>query len=865
MLYTYNLSDVFISYARADEEFVRQLNRQLQADGHSTWVDWQDIPESTQWWQEIKVGIESTNTFVFIISPASVASQVCYDEISHAVANNKRLIPVVKQELSKSELTQLHQELSRHNWLFFRDEDNFETVFEKLLNTMNTDLDYVRAHTRYQLRALDWDIRNRNTSALLAGREVGIAEEWLQDSAVKKPQSTDLQREFIERSIKRVQGESRRQEIVHILIPYLRILLAALGAAVGSGLYFFTASNFAYSSNFEFTTQSLLLVMVVWAGSMALIRLLADQLIARFVRERRSIFVANLISAFVVGIILWHFTVGMLLYDYGRSTINLWTVGIGAFALALPIATLSIKKWRGLLASSLVFTSLSAGISITYLLGSNVIFYSSGRSSSILLDLDMWVTENHVFNIGLIFVMFALPIALGYNAQANWDELRALIRLIIGAEQGNSSDKEIILGKVYAPIVNVSDVFISYSRRNIDMIRKIVDELDQSGKHVWIDWEEIPESADWWEEIKAGIEGADIFVFVISPDSAQSPVCGREIEHAVKYNKRIVPVLYAELDESLTLPDAIQNPQWVFLSESTDFTTGMTTLKRTLDADLEYTRNHTRWLIRAREWEAGQHDQSYLLGKVEAKEAYKWLQQNEDKEPQITKLQDNFIRTSYAPIKQRSMLVVTGFHFSITAVFGFVAFIIYLLTTHRRYNLELFIPVSAPLFGIMYAFGVVMIQRIILQQSRFKERLSLIILGFGLIWGLVFWLFFGNFYTPDLSHPVSIIIGTLTLYAGVVLGVQFRLPGLLRLVLTAGFIFLSLVLSLYFLDIIPGMNTLFPDPDTFRPLLSFREFEEDFEAYRMASVWTIGVVISLLLATGTHLPDIFQDIRRMLS
>jgi len=49
----------------------------------------------------------------------------------------------------------------------------------------------------------------------------------------------------------------------------------------------------------------------------------------------------------------------------------------------------------------------------------------------------------------------------------------------------------------------------------------------------------------WLAEIYRGIEAANTFLFVISPDLAASKVCTLEIEYAVKYNKRLVPVVLA--------------------------------------------------------------------------------------------------------------------------------------------------------------------------------------------------------------------------------------------------------------------------------------------------------------------------------
>ncbi|NEQ55484.1 MAG: toll/interleukin-1 receptor domain-containing protein, partial [Leptolyngbya sp. SIO3F4] len=88
------MNNVFISYSRKDKSFVQALNKTLEESGQDTWVDWKDIPISADWWKEIEIGIEKADTFIFIISPYSVESKVCGQEIDHAVKHNKRILPI---------------------------------------------------------------------------------------------------------------------------------------------------------------------------------------------------------------------------------------------------------------------------------------------------------------------------------------------------------------------------------------------------------------------------------------------------------------------------------------------------------------------------------------------------------------------------------------------------------------------------------------------------------------------------------------------------------------------------------------------------------------------------------------------------
>ena len=70
----------------------------------------------------------------------------------------------------------VHQGMSAHNWVFLRQEDAFETNFELLVDALDTDLDYVREHTRLLRSALEWEKNGRRTCAILRGQELIVTE-----------------------------------------------------------------------------------------------------------------------------------------------------------------------------------------------------------------------------------------------------------------------------------------------------------------------------------------------------------------------------------------------------------------------------------------------------------------------------------------------------------------------------------------------------------------------------------------------------------------------------------------------------------------------------------------------------------------
>ena len=85
--------EVFISYSRKDKQFVRRLDEELKRRNRQAWVDWEGIPPGDKWEKTIYGAIESTHTFIFVLTPDSIASEICGKEIAHAAANNKGANP----------------------------------------------------------------------------------------------------------------------------------------------------------------------------------------------------------------------------------------------------------------------------------------------------------------------------------------------------------------------------------------------------------------------------------------------------------------------------------------------------------------------------------------------------------------------------------------------------------------------------------------------------------------------------------------------------------------------------------------------------------------------------------------------------
>ena len=200
----FNISDVMISYSRQDKKFVQSLSDAIRKTGRETWVDWDDIPPTVDWWEEVKAGIEAAHVFVFIISPASVNSEICYKEIEHAVLNNKRIVPVMYKDIvEQADKDKMHRVLTSHNWVNLRKGDDRKQAFRTLLRALEADFEYVHQHTRLLVRANEWQDASLRGSLLLRGDDLRGAELWLQNAYSKDPAPTELQVEYIDASRKR--------------------------------------------------------------------------------------------------------------------------------------------------------------------------------------------------------------------------------------------------------------------------------------------------------------------------------------------------------------------------------------------------------------------------------------------------------------------------------------------------------------------------------------------------------------------------------------------------------------------------------------------------------------------------------------
>ncbi len=119
-----------------------------------------------------------------------------------------------------------------------------------------------------------------------------------------------------------------------------------------------------------------------------------------------------------------------------------------------------------------------------------------------------------------------------------------------------------------------NSLFISYSRREAPFVDSLLDELEDRGFPVWLDYHSLVPAQPWQAQIFKGIDEAEIFLLVVSAESLKSENVAPEWQRAIKQNKRIILIIF----EAAALPPQLQPYEWIDFR--TSFTKGLAELEK---------------------------------------------------------------------------------------------------------------------------------------------------------------------------------------------------------------------------------------------------------------------------------------------
>ncbi|MEG4484343.1 TIR domain-containing protein [Microcoleus sp. D2_18a_B4] len=647
--------DAFISYGRADSlAFGRKLYDRLKEEGLNIWFDQNDIPLGVDFQNQIDDGIEKADNFLFIIAPHSINSPYCGKEIELAIRRNKRIIPLLHVEQIDRHLWQkrkpqgtddeweaykakglhshfqnMHPAIGKINWVYFREGiDDFEKSLIGLLELLNRQADYVAQHRQFLAKALEWERQQKQHRWLLVGDEKKQAESWLK-IRFKDEQPpcfpADLHCEYITESIK-----NANNLMTQVFVSYAEQDKATMEKIRNSlrreSLTVWTnTTDIQTGEAFEAAIQR-----GIEQADNVVYLLSPDSLDSHFARKELEI--ALSLNKRIIPLLVRETSAEKM----PNALRNLQYIDL----------TDNIKEDDYLLDES----------QLLKILHQDEAYYNEHKV--LLTKALKWERQHKNPSILL----------RGYNLRS----AEAWLKVAQKRSQHPPTplQEEFIAESLRQPPAESLDVFISYSRADSDLARKLNEELQLQGKTTWFDQESIASGADFAQEIHQGIQVCDNFLFILSPRSIASPYCAAEVEYAAGLNKRFVTVLHQPIASAELHPE-LAKVQWIdFNQNDRDFNANFNQLVRTIDTDREHLRNHTKWSQRSLEWEQKKNTKDLLLRGSELAIAEAWLKetQAQKKQPAATKLQKAYIAKSGGH-KRQNRLVLAG---AVVSVMGVV-------------------------------------------------------------------------------------------------------------------------------------------------------------------------------------------------
>jgi hypothetical protein len=128
-------------------------------------------------------------------------------------------------------------------------------------------------------------------------------------------------------------------------------------------------------------------------------------------------------------------------------------------------------------------------------------------------------------------------------------------------------------------LISYPHLFVSYSRKDIALMRRISSNLRDEGFKTWTDEFLEPGTPQWELAIETAIRDSGAFVVVLTPQSCESEWVRKEIELASAFTKRVYPIL-ADGNEDTAMLDSVASVQRVDLRKN--FHSGMSSLAQAI-------------------------------------------------------------------------------------------------------------------------------------------------------------------------------------------------------------------------------------------------------------------------------------------
>jgi hypothetical protein len=201
-------------------------------------------------------------------------------------------------------------------------------------------------------------------------------------------------------------------------------------------------------------------------------------------------------------------------------------------------------------------------------------------------------------------------------------------------------------------------VFVSYSRKDATIADGLVAELEARGFDAVLDRTDIAPAEDWQARLAGLIRAADAVVFLLSPHSVASSVCGWEVAEAARLDKRLLPVIAAPVPDA-AVPEALRRLNFIGI-DGDRFEAGIAALEAALTTDLAWVREHTRIGELAAAWAGKGARVTDLLRGPALEAAERWRDTRPREAPALTAEQQAFLAAGRAAATRRQRVTVIG-------------------------------------------------------------------------------------------------------------------------------------------------------------------------------------------------------------
>ena len=88
--------------------------------------------------------------------------------------------------------------------------------------------------------------------------------------------------------------------------------------------------------------------------------------------------------------------------------------------------------------------------------------------------------------------------------------------------------------------------FVSYSREDLEFVRRLAQDLKAAGARVWMDKLDIRPGQKWAKAVAEALEKCNRLLVVLSPSSVKSANVDAEINEVLESGKEVIPIIYRD-------------------------------------------------------------------------------------------------------------------------------------------------------------------------------------------------------------------------------------------------------------------------------------------------------------------------------